>query len=48
MRLDPEEDLGFYLLVSDLFAATENSFKAKLQSAVERLAASNFVISTSL
>ena len=47
MRLDPEEDLGFYLLVSDLFAATENSFKAKLRSAVERLAASNILIGTS-
>ena len=31
----------------DLFAATENSFKAKLQSAVERLAASNILIGTS-
>lgn len=33
--------------MSDLFAATENSFKAKLQSAVERLAASNILIGTS-
>ena len=39
--------MGFYPPVSDLFATAENSFKAKLRSTVERLAASNILIGTS-
>jgi uncharacterized protein YecE (DUF72 family) len=39
--------LGFYPPVSDLFATAENSFKAKLRSTVECLAASNILIGTS-
>jgi|GEM_PF-4498970 len=46
-RLDSDGCLGFYPLVPDLFAATEHSFKAKLQSAVQRLAADNIFVGTS-
>ena len=46
-RLDSDGCLGFYPPVSDLFATAENSFKAKLRSTVERLAASNILIGTS-
>ncbi len=34
-------------LVADLFADAQTSFKAKLQSAVQRLAASNIFVGTS-
>jgi hypothetical protein len=46
-RLDSEGCLGFYPPVSDLFATAENSFKSKLQSAAQRLAASNIFVGTS-
>ena len=46
-RLDSDGCLGFYSPVSDLFATAENSFKAKLRSTVQRLAASPILIGTS-